>query len=98
MMVIFTDPNSKPPVAPRATDSEAAQLYRTMVAYSGAYTVEGDKVTHKIEVSWSQVWNGADQQRFFEFKENRLTIRTPPFVSPFLGKQIVSTLVWERVK
>jgi Lipocalin-like domain len=98
MMVMFIDPNRKPAAAPKPTDSEAAQLYRTMVAYSGAYIVEGDKVTHKIEVSWNQVWNGTDQQRFFEVKENHLTIRTPPFVSPFLGKQIVATLVWERVK
>ena len=98
MMVIFIDPNRKPPAGPKPTDSEAAQLYRTMAAYAGAYVVEGDKVTHKIEVSSNQVWNGTDQQRFFEVKENHLTIRTPPFVSPFLGKQIVATLVWERVK
>jgi hypothetical protein len=98
MMVMFTDPNRKPPAALKATDSEAAQLYRTMVAYSGAYTVEGDKITHKIEVSWNQACNGTDQQRFFEVKENHLTIRTPPLASPFLGKQIVATLVWERVK
>ena len=91
-------PIGSPPAGPKPTDSEAAQLYRTMAAYAGAYVVEGDKVTHKIEVSSNQVWNGTDQQRFFEVKENHLTIRTPPFVSPFLGKQIVATLVWERVK
>ena len=98
MMVIFIDPNRKPAGGPKATDNEAAQLYRTMVAYAGAYSVEGEKVTHKIEVSWNQVWNGTDQQRFFEIRDNRLTIKTPPFASPFLGKQIVATLVWERVK
>jgi hypothetical protein len=98
MMVIFIDPNRKPAGGPNATDNEAAQLYRTMVAYAGAYSVEGKKVTHKIEVSWNQVWNGTDQQRFFEIRDNRLTIKTPPFASPFLGKQIAATLVWERVK
>jgi hypothetical protein len=98
MMIMFTEPTRKAAAAPKATDAEAAQLYRTMVAYSGAYSVEGDKVTNKIEVSWNQVWNGTSQQRIVEVKDNHLTIKTPPFVSPFLNKQIVATLVWERVK
>jgi hypothetical protein len=29
-----------------------------MVAYAGSYSVDGDKVTHKIDVSWNQAWNG----------------------------------------
>src|SRR5262245_56365210 len=46
MMVMFADPSRKPAAAPKATDPEAAQLYRTMVAYAGRYTLEGDKVIH----------------------------------------------------
>ena len=98
MMVMFADPSRKPAAASKATDAEAAQLYRTMVAYAGRYTLEGDNVIHHIDISWNQVWNGTDQQRFVEVTSNHLTIRTPPFVSPFLNKQIVATLVWERAK
>jgi hypothetical protein len=76
MMAIWVDPTRKGAAAPKATDAEAAQLYRTLVAYAGAYSVEGDKVTHKIEVAWNQVWNGTSQQRIIEVKGDRLTIKT----------------------
>jgi len=98
MSVFVADPKRKPAVGPMATDAEAADLYRTMVAYSGTYSIDGNKVIHKVEVSWNQAWNGTDQQRFIEVKDNRLTIKTPPIVSPISGKKSVNTLVWERMK
>jgi hypothetical protein len=98
MTGIFTDPARTPAAGPKATDAEAAQLYRTMVAYAGRYTLEGDKITHHVAVSWNQAWNGTNQQRFIEIKDDHLTLKTPPFVSPATGKQIISTLVWERTR
>jgi Lipocalin-like domain len=97
MMVIFTDPGRKPSASPKASETEAAELYRTMVAYAGRYSVDGNKLTNKIEVSWNQAWNGTSQMRFFEVKDGRLTIKTQAFVSPFLNKQIVATLIFDRV-
>jgi len=98
MMIMFEDPSRTPAAAPKATDTEAAQLYRTMVAYVGRYTLEGDKIIHHIDVSWNQTWNGTDQQRLIEVKDGHLTIKTTPFVSPFSNKEVVATLVWERAK
>jgi Lipocalin-like domain len=92
MMVMFTDPTRKPPAAPKATDAEAAQLYRTMVAYAGKYRTEGNKVIQNPEVSWNQAWNGTEQTRLFEIRGDRLQWKTTPFVSPFLGKEMVATL------
>jgi Lipocalin-like domain len=51
-----------------------------MLAYSGAYSIDGNKVTHKIKVSWNRAWNGTSQKRFVEVKDNQLTITTPPIV------------------
>jgi lipocalin-like protein len=98
MMLMFTDPSRKPAAAPKATDTEAAQLYRTMGAYAGRYTLQGEKVTHHIEISWNEAWSGTDQQRFVEVTDDQLTIKTAPFMSPYLNKQIVATLVWKRAK
>ena len=98
MMIMFVDPSRKAPASPRATDAEAAQLYRTMVAYAGTYKVEGNKVIQHPEVSWNQSFTGTEQTRMFEIKGDRLQWVTTPFVSPFLGKQMVATLVWERAK
>ena len=69
-----------------------------MIAYTGSYSIEGNKVTHKIEISWNQAWTGTNQQRFIEVKDNQLTIKTPPIISPISGKESVHTLMWERVK
>ena len=95
-MLELVQKGNKRAADPKATDAEAAQLYRTMLAYAGRYTLEGDKITHHVDISWNQL-NG-DLQRFIEVKNNQLTIKTPPFVSPFLNKQIVATVVLERAK
>ena len=64
MSVFIANPKRRPAGGPFATDAEAADLYRTMVAYSGIYSIDGNKVTHKVEVSWNQAWNGTDLQCF----------------------------------
>ncbi len=99
MSVIFADPRRQPPASPKATDAEAAQLYRGIVAYSGSYRLEGDKVLVHVDASWNRAWDGTDRPpTTIEVKGERLTSKTAPFVSPFLGKRMVATLVWERVK
>ena len=54
MSVFIIDPKRTKPAGPKATDAEAVELYRTIIAYSGSYSIEGNKVTHKIEFSWNQ--------------------------------------------
>jgi hypothetical protein len=98
MSVFITDPKRKPPAGQTASDAEANELYRTMIAYTGAYSIEGNEVTHRIEYSWNQAWTGTNQQRFVEVKDNQLTIKTPPIISPVSGKESIHTLVWERTK
>jgi hypothetical protein len=69
-----------------------------MVAYAGSYRLEDGKVIHKVEVSWNRVWDGQERPpNAVEIKGDRLTYKTSPFVSPFLGKEMVATLVWERI-
>ena len=75
MSLFIIDPKRKPSSGPKSTDAEAVELYRTMIAYTGSYSIEGNKVTHKIEISWNQAWTGTNQQRFIEVKDNQLTIR-----------------------
>jgi hypothetical protein len=41
MSLFIANPKRKPGVGPKATDAEAADLYRTMIAYSGAYSIDG---------------------------------------------------------
>ena len=62
----------------KAMDAGAVDLYRTIIAYSGAYSIDGNKVIYKIEYSWNQAWTGTNQQRFVEVKDNQLTIVNSP--------------------
>jgi hypothetical protein len=79
--------------------SERAQLYNSMVAYAGTYTVlEGNKVVHHVDISWNGAWTGTDQVRFFTLDGDTLTIKTAPNKSPLDGREGVAILVWQRVK
>jgi hypothetical protein len=98
LVYIITDPTRRPPVAPKATDAEAAQLYRTMGAYAGRYKIENDELIVNPEVASSPALVGTEQTYVFEVKGDRYELKTNPFVSPAIGKQVVYALVWERVK
>ena len=64
------------------TDQERAELLNTLVAYSGPYTVEGDKWTTNVEVAWNPEWVGTKQFRDFKLDGGRLMVLTPWRVMP----------------
>jgi len=69
-----------------------------MNGYAGRYKIDGDKLIVNPEVAASPALVGTEQTYVFEVKGDRYQLKTNPFVSPLTGKQIASTLVWERVK
>ena len=81
------------------TDEERAQALRTMIAYSGRYTVEGNKVTTKVEIAWNEAWVGGEQVRIVRFEGDKLFIESPPMPHPNVGNKVVRIIVvWEREK
>jgi hypothetical protein len=44
------------------TDEQALMLYRSMIAYAGTYTLEGNKVTHHVDISWNGARTGGDHR------------------------------------
>jgi hypothetical protein len=67
---------------PAKTDKERADLLSTLVAYTGTYTVEGDKWTTHVEVAWNPAWVGTDQIRSFKLVGKHLQVMTPWRVMP----------------
>jgi hypothetical protein len=70
-----------------------------MLAYSGKYRIDGNKITTRVDMSSNEVYTGAnqDQTRFFRVEGDKLDIRTPEIASAVLpGKKIVGTLCFER--
>lgn len=46
-----------------ASNDEKADAYSGFMAYAGSYTVDGDLVTHHVELSLFPNWKGGDQKR-----------------------------------
>ena len=59
------------------TDGDMANLFRSMVAYTGNFRLEGDRLITKVDASWNELWNGTDQERFYHLDNNRLELTTP---------------------
>ena len=61
---LITKSNRARPKQSPPSDEEKIALFDTMFAYSGAYTVESDRVVHHVDLSWNEAWSGTDQVRF----------------------------------
>jgi hypothetical protein len=86
-------PNRKP----AANDIESAALLKSLLAYTGKFTIDGDKFTTKVDISWNELLTGQEQVRFFKLEGDKLTIRTAEQASAvYPGKRVVGTLAWER--
>ncbi len=84
---------------PAKSSEEKAALLDSLLAYSGKYTIEGNKITTHVDLTHNELYPGAnqDQSRFFEIAGDTLTIRTGEIVSAALpGKRVDAVLIWQR--
>jgi hypothetical protein len=58
IVLIATSDRSRPKSIEKMTDQQRADLFRSMVAYTGTYKFDGKSVEHQIDVSWNEVWAG----------------------------------------
>jgi hypothetical protein len=94
-VLVITAANRKP----ATSNDERAALLSTLIAYTGKYTIEGDKITIKVEASWNELYAGPNQNqvRFFKIDGEKLTVRTAEQDSAVRpGKRVVATLTFER--
>lgn len=90
---IVVAPNRKP----SSNNEESAALLKSLLAYTGKFTIDGDKFTTKVDISGNELLTGQDQVRFYKLEGDRLSIRTAEQVSTvYVGKKVVGTLIWER--
>jgi hypothetical protein len=78
---------------------ERAALWDTLAAYSGIYTVDGNRFTVTVDVSANEIWNGTKQIRNWALDRGRLVItteRAPYSRDP--SKMVVIRLVADRVE
>jgi hypothetical protein len=74
---------------------EQAEAFKTFLAYAGRYTLNGDKVSHHVEISSIQNYVDRDLVRSVKFEDDRIILVTPP--TPVNGKIQTVELTWERL-
>ncbi|MEM7726172.1 MAG: lipocalin-like domain-containing protein [Cyanobacteria bacterium P01_A01_bin.45] len=105
MMVIFSrsDRTLLPGNAPSPlTDfihsipvEERAIAFTTFNAYAGSYTIDGNTVTHHVEIASIPNRVGKSLTRTFSLNNNQVTLKTPQSKSDKHPK--IFELVWEKV-
>jgi hypothetical protein len=95
--ILVAGDRATPPVDAHS-DAERLQLYKTMIAYGGTYTVDNEKVVHHVDISWNGAYTGTQQVRFYKLDGDTLTLRTAPNKSPIDGREGVGILIFERVR
>jgi hypothetical protein len=78
-------------------DAKRAAAFRSMLAYSGTYRINGDKIIVDVDISWDEAWIGTEQIRLFKLEGDRLHIEAlPQPYANFGGKVMRGLLTWER--
>jgi hypothetical protein len=82
------------------TDQDRADLFKSMLAYTGIFRVEGDKFITKNDVAHNPVWVGNVQMRLFTVDGDRLqttSLYVPLTPQPQKGTS-QAILTYERAK
>ena len=96
--LLVKDERPKPTNLAKVTNEERAELFKTMIAYAGTYSVDGNVVTHQVDISWNANWTGTSQVRNIKLAGRKLYITTNPQPSVIDGKPIIGVLEWEKVQ
>ena len=81
----------------RPSPEEAMAIASGSIAYTGTYTVEGDKWTTTVDLSHNEILKRQPQVRYFKVDGDKLDVRTPEQENSTVGgKRAISTLEWVR--
>lgn len=99
--VLFTDKRMSAIITQRSrparTDDSLGDLFKTMLAYTGTYGIEGDELVTAVDAAWVPEWVGTTQRRVIEIAGDTLLIRTARQPNPMQqGKVMTGVLTWRR--
>jgi hypothetical protein len=93
MMAHVSAPDRKPP----KNDADSTALLKSMNAYTGTYTIEGDKWTTVVDQHHNEIYVGVPQVRYFKLDGDKLYVRVPEQPSAlFPGKRTTAKLEFVR--
>lgn len=84
-------PASLPP-----SEGEKVELFDSMLAYAGTYTLHDDHVVHHLDATWNEAWTGTDQIRFYKLDGPMLEFWGAPAPDPYTGRTVVHRITFEK--
>jgi len=82
----------------KGTPEEIKAAFESYQAYWGRFKIDERErvVTHYVTQALLPNWVGTEQRRYYQFKDGRLHLRTPPITIG--GKRLTGVLIWEKIK
>jgi hypothetical protein len=78
-----------------APDEEKARAYDSMLCYAGRYRIDGDTVTHFVDMSLFPNWKGGEQKRRFALRPDG-TLELTARLESGTSQARTARLVWRR--
>ena len=68
-----------------------------MIAYTGRWSIDGEKFVTKVDGAWDPDWVATEQVRPYALDGQTLSIRTAPIEHPsFPGPKVIGYVDWQR--
>jgi hypothetical protein len=82
---------------PATSSSEMAALFKSMIAYTGRWSLDGETLVTKVDGAWDPSWAGTEQVRYHAYDGQTLSLRTAPIEHPsFPGQKVIGFVDWQR--
>jgi hypothetical protein len=95
--VITSDKRPKPDSVAKMTDQQRIELFNSMNAYAGTFTLEGNKLTRRYDVTLNEVPARAAVGEI-KIEGRKLTMVNEPAAATKDGRRVQTTTVWEKVQ
>jgi hypothetical protein len=74
-----------------------AALFTSMIAYTGRWSIDAEKLSTKVDGAWDPSWVGTEQVRYYCFDGHTLSLRTALLEHPaFPGRKAIGYVEWQR--
>lgn len=81
----------------RLADAPSSDLFDRMMAYSGRYRMQGNRMITTVDSAWHPSWLGTEQTRYFKLDGDALSLKSDYFELPkFPGQHLRGTAIWRR--
>lgn len=78
-------------------DEDRIAAFKSLLAYSGKYRTDGDKIVISVDIAADESWNGTEQVRFYKLDGDALHIEAAPQrYANFGGRVMRGILVWTK--